>query len=84
MHYHSVLPCPLRNEVSLIFRPNSLFLLSNISETGKVLLMYVPDLAQPKYFASLRICIFYIKDANAMIGQGWERSPTAQNANIAK
>ena len=56
--------------MSLIFGPNRLFLLK-----------YVPTLAQPKYFASLRICIFYIIYANAMIGQGWERSPmqTLQN-----
>ena len=38
---------------------------------------YVPTFAQPKYFASLRICIFYTIYANAMIGQRWERSPTA-------
>ena len=67
-----------------IFGPNSLFLLSNLKETGKVLFKYVCTLAQPKYFASMRIFISYIIYINAMIGQGWEHRHTAQNANNAK
>ena len=48
----------------------------------------VSPLAQTKYFANVRICIFYTKYANGMIGQGgWEgreHSPTAQNMNSPK
>ena len=40
-------------------------------------------LAQTKYFANVRICIFYTKYANGMIGQGErEHSLTVQNMNV--
>ena len=45
---------------------------------------YVSTLDQPKYFTSLRICIFYTINANAMTGQGLQGSPTVQHANTAK
>ena len=73
---------------SLIFGPNSLFLLLNIYETENVLFRSLPP-CPTKIFCQfddmyiLHNIYIYIY-AIAMIGQGWERRPIAQNANIAK
>ena len=41
-------------------------------------------LPKTKYFASVRICIFYTKYATGMFGQGGEHSLTAQNMYLPK